>query len=286
MKHLVLAALLALTACKSGPPVGDPPVDPGPPVDVTPISKPPAGGEPVSWYRPAPRLKFQILDEDDGDYVDQLKAGTQIVNIEAVKEDYSELAQQVADLHEQGVRVICYHSLSYEPWRHDIGQFPSKAKGKKMSGWNEWWADVRVSSPAHAFWDKRYDQFAKAGCDCVEDDNEVDPEDNETGFPLTRAEAGAANKRRADYAHKVGMCHIAKNNPTISDLKAQHSDGVFIEEAGRYNEREDYLPWKAAGKFAAMVEYTSKGCKPYAGFKVQYHSSGDYFDGVKFKDCD
>lgn len=260
-------------------PVPAPAATPAPAQTVAP-------GKPEAWYKPGPGLRYQIMDEDDGDYVKQLKNNTQIVNIEAVKENYSELKAQVAALHAKGVKVICYHSLSYEPWRHDIGQFPSKAKGKKMSGWNEWWPDVRTSSPAHPFWDKRYDEFAKAGCDCVEDDNEVDPNDNETGFPLTRAEAAASNKRRADYAHNVGLCHIAKNNPSMSAEKAQNSDGVFIEEAGKYNERDSYLPWKTAGKFAAMVEYSSSACKPYAGFSVQFHSGGDYFEGMNFKVCD
>lgn len=253
----------------------------------TPTPAPtPVPGNPTSWYVPSPGMKYQVMDEDDGDYVKQLKAGTQLVTIEGIKKDYGQLAQQVKALKEKGVKVICYQSLSYEPWRADISQFPSAAKGKKMKGWDEWWSDTRVTSPAHPFWDKRYDQLAKAGCDCVEDDNEVDPKDNESGFPLSDAEAIASYKRRADYAHKVGMCHIAKNNPSMSAHKAKYSDGVMIEEAHKYNERASYLPWKEAGKYAAMVEYSSSGCKPYPGFSVQYHPGGDYFDAISFKDCD
>lgn len=261
----------------------------------TSTTKPPEGGDVVvtplppiepgqDWFKPAPMSRYQIMSANDGDYVKQLRKGTQIVTIEGIK-DYQELKEEVASLHAAGVRVICYQSLSVEPWRDDIDQFPSKAKGAKMKGWNEWWSDTRTTSPAHPFWDARYVKLAEAGCDCVEDDNEVDPNDNGTGFPLSREEAGAANKRRADFAHSVGMCHIAKNNPSTSDLKAQNSDGVFIEEAHEYNEREDYIPWRDAKKFGAMVEYDEDNCAPFPGFSVQFHEGNDYFNAVEYIEC-
>ncbi len=291
MNHYVLFVLLIFaSACvPTVPPIPNPtnptdPTDPGnPPNKPTPVPNPP----PLSTYwRPVPNLRFQILKEDDGDYTRQLKNGTNVVTIEAVKDDYRDLKNQVNAIHAYNVKVICYHSLSYEPWRSDIGQFPSSAKGKKMQGWDEWWSDTRTSSAAHPFWDRRYEQFAKAGCDCVEDDNEVDSADNETGFPLSKAESAASNLLRVRTAHDLGMCHIAKNNPGMSSDYAKNSDGVFIEEAQKYGERQDYLPWKSAGKFAAMIEYSSSGCQPYSGFSVQYHSDGDYFSGVNYKICD
>lgn len=304
MSPALLLVLLMLAACvPQGPTLpgdlpdpqatptqnpGDDPSNPTDPTDPTDPGGPTDPSDPPSqtWYKPVPNLRYQILDEDDGDYIRQLKSNTSIVTIEAVKDDYSVLAQQISALHAKGVRVICYQSLSYEPWRDDIKQFPKSAVGKKMSGWDEWWTDTRVTSAAHPFWDKRYEQFAKAGCDCVEDDNMVDPNDNATGFPLTKAQGKAAINRRADKAHELKMCYIAKNNPSMSADYATFSDGVFIEEAGRYDERDSYLPWKTAKKFGAMIEYSKSGCKPYAGFSVQYHSSGDYFDGVKYTICD
>jgi hypothetical protein len=252
--------------------------------DVKPTDPPaPQTGK---WFIPRPMSSWQVMDEDDGDYVAQYKAGTELVTIEGIQKDYAGLAKDVAALKAKGARVICYQSLSYEPWRHDIKNFPAAAKGKKMKGWDEWWTDTRATSPANPFWENRYKELAKAGCDCVEDDNEVDPQDNVSGFPMTRADAEAASKKRADMAHAVGMCHIAKNNPSISDIKSKYSDGVVIEEAAKYNERAAYLPWKNAGKYGAMVEYNSSGCKPYEGFSVQYHPNGDYFDGLNFKVCD
>lgn len=295
MNRYILFVLLALSvACvPPAPPVPtnpDNPSDPSDPATPLPLPTPtaaPGDPPPVSdYFRPGPNLRYQIFKEDDGEYTRQLKIGTSIVTIEAVSDDYRDLKNQIDAIHAYNVKVICYHSLSVEPWRSDIGQFPSSAKGKKMSGWNEWWSDTRVSSAAHIFWDRRYDEFAKAGCDCVEDDNEVDAGDNETGFPLSHAESAASNVRRAKAAHDRGMCHIAKNNPGMSADYAKSSDGVFIEEAQKYGERDSYLPWKNSGKFAAMIEYTSSGCRPYPGFSVQYHSDGDYFSGVNYKVCD
>lgn len=237
------------------------------------------------WYVPKPMAKFQILKDSE-----QPTAGHDFVEIEAVPENddtcangYMAISKRIEKIHKMGMKVLCYHSLSYEKWRCDAENFPASAKGKKMDGWDELWPDWR-SEKAHKFWDNRYVQFQKIGCDMVEDDNEVSPNDNATGFPLTRSDAEAASKYRSEQAHLRGMGHAAKNNPDISDIKSKYSDMVMIEEAGKYNERESYLPWKNAGKFGAMIEYSSSGCKPYSGFNVQYHSNGDYFS-ANYKDC-
>lgn len=240
----------------------------------------------LSWWKPSPGSRVQIMAEKDGDYVTQLKPGTQIAVIEGILPDYQQLKDQVAALHARRIRVICYQSLSVEDWRADIDRFPKSAIGKAMEGWEgEWWTDTRPNSPAHSFWDQRYERLAWAGCDCVEDDNSVDPKDNESGFPLTRAEAAGAVARRARKAHELGMCHIVKNNPSMSAEYAKVSDGVHIEEAGQFHQREAYLPWRAAGKYGLMIEYQKRYCRPYEGFTVHYHPNGDYFDGVNFVRC-
>jgi len=259
-----------------------------------PSEQPTAPTKPVGYYVPKPGTKFQILDSDDGDWTAQVaKKNAELIVVEAVPGDdrtcadgYADIAAKIEKLHAKGKEVSCYQSLSKEPWRCDMGSLSSSAVGKKMAGWDEWWTDWRVSSRGHAFWDNRYVQFQKIGCDCVEDDNEVDPSDNDTGFPLSRADAEAASRYRAGKAQTLGMCHLAKNNPTISDIKAKYSDGVMIEEAAKYNERAPYNAWARAGKFMGSVEYSSSGCRPWTGASVQYHPGGGYFDGLKFKDCD
>lgn len=278
---------LTLTGCAGTSPAPTPtPVPPGPTPAPTPA---PATG----YYVPKPMTSVLILTDNHGAW-DKQVAGKphELIVVEAVPgrdgtcaEGYAKIAAGIAKLHAMGKKVSCYHSLSYESWRCDRESFPASAKGSQMDGYDEIWADWRATSKAHAFWDNRYDQFQKIGCDCVEDDNEVDPEDNDSGFPLTKVQAEAASKRRADYAHSKKLCHLAKNNPTISAEKSRHSDGVMIEQAGKYNERASYLPWKSAGKFGAMIEYNSSGCKAYPGFFVQYHPTGKYFNGKEFADC-
>jgi hypothetical protein len=265
---------------------------PAPAPEPTPVpspTEPPVAGQ---WWRPPPLLKFQILDRDDGDFAKQVKPGTQVVTIESIPDEdegeaagYGRLKLAVDALHAKNVKVICYKSASKEPWRADADRYPKAATGKKMKGWNEWWPDWRPNSLIHPFLDHRDLELAKAGCDCTEDDNMVDKNDNESGFPLSHEEAVASVKRRTDHAHANGMCYVAKNNPSMSAAYAQIVDAVFIEEAGKYNERKAYDPYREAGKFGAMIEYSSSGCKPYAGFSVQYHPGGDYFDGVNFKNC-
>jgi hypothetical protein len=239
------------------------------------------------WWKPAPNLRVQILSEDEGSYAAQVRRGTQIVVIEGVKADYADLKSEVESLRTRGVRVVCYHSLGWEKWRPDIGEFPQVAIGDKMADWDdEHWADTRPNSPAHAFWDRRYENFARAGCDCVEDDNMVDPTKNASGFPITHGEAAASAAQRARKAHRLGMCHIAKNNPSMAADYANSSDGVHIEEALQYNERAAYLPWRNAGRYAVMIEYDRKYCRPYPGFTVLVHPAGDYFDGRDAAYCD
>lgn len=257
--------------------------DPAPVPNPTPTPSP----DQITYKFPKPGATYQVMSDKDGSYVSQLKNPRKtFVEIEGIG-DYSVLKNDITKLKAAGVPiVVCYQSLSTENWRPDYSSFPKAAIGKKMDGWaGENWTDTRPNSPAHAFWDARYKNLATAGCDCVEDDNQVDPGDNATGFPLSKAEAAASVQRRAAAAHAFGMCHFSKNNPSMSAEYAKHSDAVMIEEAGKYNEREDYLPWKAAGKFAGMIEYSSSKCQAYPGFSVQYHSDGDYFSGVNFKEC-
>lgn len=253
--------------------------------DPTPIPTPaPSTG----YWKPVGPKRFQIMDEDDGDYLKQLLPATEIVEIEAVKSDYSQLKDQITKLHAKGVKVICYQSLSIEQWRADMKTFPKECIAKKMDSWDESWTDTRPSTceKAHKFWDKRYEEFAKAGCDAVEDDNSVDPDDNDTGKPFTHKDAEVSVKRRSDFAHAVGMGHIFKNNPSVSEVASKYSDGIMIEGAKRWNKRGAYAPWISSGKFVGSIEYRSQDCAPWSGAVVQYHSDGDYFNATSFKYCE
>lgn len=239
----------------------------------TPTPTPPATG---LWWKPLPRSKFQIMKRSDGDYVSQLKPDTQIVIIEATatkSHSYSDLKLDIDRLHAKGIKVICYGSLSLEDFRLDYKQFPKAAIGKNMSGYpDEKWTDIDHPE-AQKFWDKRYDEYAKAGCDGVEDDNqqsfEWQEEDAPYGFKHTREQIGASVKYRAEAAHSRGMAHISKNCHDMSDISSQYSDGIMIESGlkyAKYGHMTNYKKWGDKGKFVGLVEYgmSEKTCKEEA----------------------
>lgn len=218
------------------------------------------------WKVPEAMWPYQIMDEDDGDYVKQLKSDTKLVNIELFGAD----AKRIQALHERGQYVVCYYSLSYEDWRPDAKQFPAEAKGKKMSGWSELWSNISLES-LHRFMDKRDDLAKSIGCDATEKDNS---DDGEKAFKLTKSQLVWSSKRRADYAHSIGLGSMFKNTPDIAAEASVHNDGVFIEECRKYNECDAYKPW--AGKSVNMVEYSKSNarCLPWAVVNFQ---NGSYF---------
>jgi len=223
----------------------------------------PAPIESVKWKIPPVNAKFQIMDEDDGDYVKQLKPDTKVVNVELFGTD---LKRNQA-LKAKGVYLVCYYSLSKEKDRPDTDQYPKDAVGAKMSGWDELWPILEKES-LHLFMDKR-DQLAKdIGCDAVEIDN---MDNNNKG-----AKSVVMNSliRRAKSAHEKGLGLIAKNTGEYSKEISIYSDGVFVEECRAKKECDNYLPWQ--GKFAGFVEYSKSDAKCLPWGQVQYHAHG-YF---------
>lgn len=231
--------------------------------------------------KPLSGLKFQIMDEEDGPYLKQLVPATELVNIEL----FSDQINEIPELKKRGVFVVCYYSLSYESWRPDAKLYPKEAKGKKMDGWDELWPNLK-SDKLHEFMDRR-DQIAKSiGCDGVENDNMDNSglDESETGFKMTKTDLINSAMRRAKSAHHYGLKFFAKNTPEISSELATFSDGVFIEECGKYNECQNYLPWIKLNRFVGMIEYSKSKCKPFKGASVHYHRKG-YFD-AKHLLCD
>lgn len=163
----------------------------------------------------------------------------------------------IDSLHAQGRYVICYFSAgSFEAWRPDAKAFLPADKGRKMSGWNERWLDIR-SSNVRAIMRARLDLAQQKGCDGVDPDN-VDGYSNKSGFPLTAANQFNYNTFLAAEAHARGLAVALKNDlEQVPDLVA-HFDFAVNEQCHEYDECDTLQPFIAAGKPVLNIEYKSK----------------------------
>lgn len=151
--------------------------------------------------------------------------------------------------------VICYFSAgSYESWRPDAKSFPAAVLGKRMSGWNERWLDVRAKATRDVMV-KRLALAASKGCDGVEPDN-VDGFANDTGFSLTGADQRAYNKFLAAEAHKRSLSVGLKNDLGQIKQLVSSFDWALDEECYEYSECAQLTPFIQANKAVFHVEYT------------------------------
>lgn len=168
-------------------------------------------------------------------------------------------AATIARLQEQGRRVICYFSAgSYEPWRPDASRFPSEVLGAKMSGWEEWWLDVRRIDLLAPIMRARLDLARDKGCDAVEPDN-IDAYANASGFPLTAADQIAYNRFLAVEAHQRGLAIGLKNAVELVPNLVVDFDFAVNEECHRWRECHRLLPFVEAGKAVFGAEYVEYG---------------------------
>lgn len=176
-------------------------------------------------------------------------------------------AADVSALHSAGIKAVCYISAgSWERWRPDAKQFPSRLLGKS-NGWSgEKWLDVRdVQKPGsklRAIMAARLDMCAAKGFDGVELDN-VDGYTNSTGFRIKAADQLFYNSVLANDAHARGLAVFQKNdNEQIPDL-LDYFDGAINEQCNQYTEcttsqnGDDGLDqYVEAGKPVFQAEYT------------------------------
>lgn len=171
--------------------------------------------------------------------------------------DYERTSRvEVARLHRDGRRVICYLSVgSWEDFRPDSGGFPDEVLGKVMDGWpDERWLDIRRQDILLPLLAARMDICAHKGFDAVEPDN-VDGYRNETGFELSSADQLSFNRAVARLAHERGLSVALKNDlDQIPDLVGDF-DFAINEQCALYGECGDYLPFTEAGKAVLHVEY-------------------------------
>ncbi|MDX3524833.1 endo alpha-1,4 polygalactosaminidase [Streptomyces scabiei] len=164
-------------------------------------------------------------------------------------------AGTVAELHDDGRKVICYLSTgAWEDWRPDAEAFPDAVLGKG-NGWEgERWLDIRRTDVLEPLMAARIDMCAEKGFDAVEPDN-MDGYRNRTGFPLKAADQLRYNRLVARLAHERGLAVGLKNDLDQIPALVDDFDFAVNEQCAQFEECADLTPFIEAGKAVFHVEY-------------------------------
>ncbi|WP_244328612.1 endo alpha-1,4 polygalactosaminidase [Streptomyces marokkonensis] len=219
---------------------------PGPRASPSPPRPPhtPAG----TRWRPRPGLAWQWQLDGRADP----SADVPVYDIDG----FENTAQDVARLHREGRKVICYVNVgAWEDFRPDRDAFPRSVLGRP-NGWRgERWLDIRRVSALRPIMERRFDMCRDKGFDAVEPDL-VEGYGNDTGFPLTAGDQLRYNRMIADIAHDRGLSVGLKNDlPQIPQL-VDHFDFAVNEECAQYGECAELAPFVEAGKAVFHVEYS------------------------------
>ncbi|MFF8288573.1 endo alpha-1,4 polygalactosaminidase [Streptomyces sp. NPDC016309] len=168
---------------------------------------------------------------------------------------FENTAGDVARLHRDGRRVICYlNAGAWEDFRPDKDDFPASVRGRP-NGWSgERWLDVRRLDVLRPLMERRLDMCRRKGFDAVEPDL-MDGYLHDTGFPLRAAHQLAYNRMIADAAHRRGLSVGLKNDlPQIPELVGRF-DFAVNEQCAEFDECARLVPFVRAGKAVFHVEY-------------------------------
>ncbi len=196
--------------------------------------------------------------------------------------------ETIQKLHDKKKIVIAYFSAgSYEKWREDSSKFLKKDLGKKMSGWDEKWVDVR-SKNVFKIMQKRMILAKQKGFDGIEADN-VDGYINDTGFALTYNDQLKFNKSLAIYAHQIGLIIALKNDVDQIEQLERYFDFAINESCHKYNECERYKPFINSNKPVFNAEYQYKNiekiCKISKKLQINTQFLPLGLDGTIIHDC-
>lgn len=214
-----------------------------------PIATPATTIAAKTWWQPEPGLSWQIQ------YVGELELdlGVAVYNL-----DLFEISEtDVAALHAQGARVICYlNAGAWEDWRPDSTDFPEAVLGQDYTGWpGERWLDIRQIEALAPLMNARLDLCAEKGFDGVDPDN-LDGYTNATGFELDAADQLAYNRWLAEAAHARGLGIGLKNDAEQAADLVDAFDWVTVESCFHEDGCDPYDAFIAVGKPVFAIEYT------------------------------
>mgnify|MGYP003700876223 CR=1 FL=1 len=169
----------------------------------------------------------------------------------------------IADLRRRGVKPICYVNVgAWEDWRPDRRQFPAAVMGKAYVGWEgERWLDVRRIDLLLPIMRARFRLCRDKGFLAVEPDN-IDGFENETGFPISRAEQLRFNRAIAEAAHDLGLSIALKNAPELAAELADVYDFAIAEDCFKWDWCDMLQPFARQNKAVVAIEYPEDGRDP------------------------
>jgi hypothetical protein len=190
-------------------------------------------------------------------------------------------------LHDAGHTVICYFSAgSYEPWRSDASQFPRSVIGKKLSGWPEYYVDIRDPT-VRRIMQARMDNAKRKGCEGFEPDV-LDAFTNRSGFRITNQDEIDYILLLANEGHKRGLLVALKNDPTLVSDVVNLMDFAIVEECFEHHECSSYSPFVRQNKAVLAAEYSIFSASKCARAKQLRFSLAFYnldLDGRKYDPC-
>lgn len=208
----------------------------------------PAAAHAEIW-KPAPSTSFE--------WILQGYTGT-IPSASAIDLDLNDTAKaQIAALRASGKTPICYISFgSWENWRPDKDKFPASVLGKAYDGWpGERWIDIRQIAILAPIFSARLNLCKSKGFLAVEPDN-LDSYQNDTGFPISRADELRFIRWIAAAAHARGLSVGLKNVPELLPDVITSFDWALAEDCYAQRWCADLKPFVTAGKAVFSVEYT------------------------------
>jgi len=179
----------------------------------------------------------------------------------AVDIDVNKSAKKIKELHNAGIKVICYFSAgTLEDFRDDYDQY-MKVKGLVKGVYDDWpderWLDFRVEGLKPLIKNRMKIAVSKK-CDGIEVDN-LDAYQMDIvkkwKNPITKADTIKFAKWLGSTAHSLGLSIGLKNVVGIIDDVADYYDFAINEECANHNECYLYNNFLKSGKAVFGVTY-------------------------------